>query len=186
MVNIFLILLTIHTFGFLIFKPKNNVLSCGIFGWLGKDPKKFNKDKFDKLGIFNVDRGKSSCGISYDGDVFIGLNSRKLYYDFIVDEKIKPVKFPIVIGHTRQASGGTTVNIHNAHPFAFGKNGEYEFIGCHNGTLYNKEELAEIYKINTKDEITVWNNVTKELETDTRSKIDSEILLESIYTSKNM
>lgn len=186
MINIFLILLIIHVFGFLIFKPKNAVLSCGIFGWAGKDPKKFNKDKFDKLGIFNVDRGKSSCGVSYDGDVFIGLNMRKLYCDFIIDEEIKPVKFPVVIGHTRQASVGTTVNLHNAHPFAFGKDdGQYEFIGCHNGTLYNKEELAETFKVNSKENTTRWNNVAQDFEKDERNKIDSEVLLESIYLSKN-
>ena len=77
---------------------------CGIFAWSGKDPKKFNKDKFDKLGIFNIDRGKDSCGVSFDGEVYYGLNTEKLYSKFIVNREIKPLKYPVVIGHTRQAS----------------------------------------------------------------------------------
>lgn len=185
MINIFLILLLIHYCGLLILKPKNNTLNCGIFGWAGKTPNKFNKDKFDKLGISNIDRGKSSCGISYDGDVFIGINARKLYNDFIVDEEIKPIKFPVVIGHTRQASVGTTVNVHNAHPFAYGENGEYEFIGCHNGTLYNKEEIADKFEITLKENYKEYNSNLKEMVTSEREKIDSEILLECIYKSKN-
>lgn len=185
MINIFLILLLIHYIGLLILKPKINTLSCGIFGWAGKDPKKFNKDKFDKLGMFNVERGKSSCGISYDGDVYIGIGSRKLYNDFLIDEEIKPIKFPVVIGHTRQASAGTAVTVHNAHPFAFGEYGEYELIGCHNGTLYNKEELASTFDIEEKEEYSEYSINLKESVKKEREKIDSEILLECIYRSKN-
>lgn len=185
--NIFLIILLLHYTHVIIFKPKFNTLNCGIFGWAGKNVKDFNKDKVDKLGFLNVERGKSSCGIAYDGDVFIGMHSRKLYYDFIVDEEIVLEKYPVFIGHTRQASAGTTVTIHNAHPFAFGilENGDYEFIGCHNGTLYNKLELAETFNIETKDTYHDFNTFTKKDEIKERDKIDSEILLECIYQSKN-
>ena len=186
-INIFLIILLIHYVYVIIFKPKFNTLNCGIFGWAGKNVKNFNKDKVDKLGFFNVERGKSSCGISYDGDVFIGMNSRKLYYDFIVDENIILEKYPVFIGHTRQASVGTTVTIHNAHPFAFGltDKGDYEFIGCHNGTLYNKEELANTFTVDLLANYKEYNHVKKEDEIKNREKIDSEILLECIYKSKN-
>lgn len=185
--NIFLIILILHYIGIIIFKPKNNLLNCGIFGWLGADVNDFNKDKFDKLGIFNETRGRSSCGVAYDGDVFIGMNNRKLYSDFIIDEEIDVKKYPIVIGHTRQASIGTSVTIHNAHPFNFGylENGDAEFIGCHNGTLYNKIELAEKYDVELKAENKEYNNFTKKFELKEREKIDSEILLESIYKNKN-
>ena len=126
MIQTILILLLIHYIGLFIFKPKHNTLNCGLFGWSGKDTRKFNKDKFDKLGMLNVERGKSSCGISFDGDIQIGTDSTKFYYDFIVDREIKPKRFPVVIGHTRQASNGT-VNVYNAHPFGFGDN-ENDFI----------------------------------------------------------
>jgi predicted glutamine amidotransferase len=160
---------------------------CGIFAWSGKDPKKFNKSKFDILGLYNIDRGRDSCGVFCDGEILVGIDKDKLYSSFIANKAkfFKPLKYPIVIGHTRQASAGSVVNIDNVHPFGFGNlsNGDYEFVGCHNGTLYNKEELAKEFNIET--------SVKEELQDDnaysvrTRHKIDSEILLEILYTSKN-
>jgi predicted glutamine amidotransferase len=161
---------------------------CGIFAWSGKDPKKFNKDKFDKLGIFNIDRGKDSCGVSFDGEVYYGLTTEKLYSKFIVNREIKPLKYPVVIGHTRQASVGNIVNERNAHPFGFGNNseGNYEFIGCHNGTLYNHKDLASTFKIDTAETIKVQSDHNHNGFYETvRQKIDSEILLEIIYKTKN-
>lgn len=158
---------------------------CGIFAWAGKNPKNFDKSKYDILGIYNIERGKDSCGVSYDGEIYPGVDSLKLYSDFMIKNPVKPRKYPVVIGHTRQASVGL-VNAENAHPFGFGETeeGNFEFIGCHNGTLYNKEEIAKNFNIETyisleekKDNgVIVYKN---------RTKIDSEILLESIYTSKN-
>lgn len=161
---------------------------CGIFAWAGKDPKKFNKDKFDKLGIFNIDRGKDSCGVSFDGEIYYGLNSEKLYSKFIVDRDIKPVKYPVVIGHTRQASVGNIVNEKNAHPFGFGntEDNSFAFIGCHNGTLYNHKDLAEQFEIPKTETIKVKSDHCQAGYYETiRHKIDSEILLEIIYTHKN-
>lgn len=184
MIQTILILLLIHYIGLYTLKPKNNTLNCGIFGWAGKDPKKFNKDKFDKLGILNVERGKSSCGVSFDGDIQIGVDSNKFYYDFIVDRKIKPERFPIVIGHTRQSSVGA-VNVYNAHPFGFGDNGgDFIFIGAHNGTLKNHKELAKKYEIEESVENSYYDKFDKEIIIN-RDKIDSELLLEIIYRHKN-
>jgi len=159
---------------------------CGIFGYLGKDPKDFNKDKFDKLGIYNVERGKSSCGVSYDGEIYIGLDKNKLYYDFIVENNIKPFEYPIVIGHTRQSSVGA-VNSYNAHPFGFdvnNVNSGFKFIGCHNGTLSNHTELAKKYNVELTADYkltTYQNNIVDSV----RTKIDSELLLEILYRSNN-
>lgn len=184
MIKIILILTLIHYIGFYLFKPSRKYLSCGLFGWAGKDVKKFSKDKFDKLGILNVERGKSSCGVSFDGDIHIGLDSKKMYYDFIVDREINPKKYPVVIGHTRQSSVGA-VNVHNAHPFGFGeKDGDFEFIGAHNGTLKNHKELAEKYYVDAVFETSYLNSYDVEVTT-TRDKIDSEILLEIIWRSQN-
>lgn len=184
MIQIILILLIIHYIGLYIFKPKHNTLNCGLFGFAGKTPKSFNKDKFDKLGIYNIERGKSSCGISYDGDIQIGIDSNKLYTDFIVDKDIKPKRFPIVIGHTRQSSVGS-VNVYNAHPFGFGdNNGDFIFIGTHNGTLKNHIELAKKYDIEKTAKNTFYDKLDTEVVVN-RDKIDSEILLEIIYKHKN-
>lgn len=159
---------------------------CGIFGWLGKNPKDFNKDKFDKLGIYNVERGRSSCGVSYDGEIYAGLDQNKLYHDFIIENSVKPITYPVVIGHTRQSSVGA-VNEHNSHPFGFGVNNNnngFKFIGCHNGTLHNHEKLAKKYNVNLTADYkftTYQNNVVDSV----RTKIDSELLLEILYKTKN-
>lgn len=183
--KIILILLFAHYLQLYIVKPKQNILNCGIYAWAGKDVKQFNPDKFNILGIFNIERGKDSCGITYDGEIYTGIGKDKLYSDFILEREIKPVKYPVVIGHTRQASWGNTVNAQNAHPFGFGNNKDgFEFLGVHNGTLYNDGVLAKKYNVETREEkITINAHGTKTYEY--RSKIDSEILLEIIYNSKN-
>jgi hypothetical protein len=188
MINIILITLLIHYSLYLLIKPKNLNLSCGIFGWFGRNPKKFNKDKFDKLGIFNVDRGRTSCGVSIDGDLFLGIDNEKLYTDFIKGRNFQPKLFPYALGHTRAASVGNAISLDNVHPFGFGdlKNQDdlYEFIGCHNGTIYNAEDLAKKYNVEIKETKTVFNqhNVKQQI---TRTKIDSELMLEILYTNKN-
>lgn len=179
--SIIFILLLLHIISNLMFKPKHNTLNCGILAWAGKDPKKFNKYKFDILGIFNDSRGGDSCGVSTDGEIYYGVAvGQKHYKDFLIKKNyLTPKKIPTVIGHTRKSSVGV-INVENAHPFGFGVNetyDSYEFIGCHNGTLHNHEELAKEFGINMNeyDSKNAWK----------RRKIDSEVLLECIYKSKN-
>lgn len=157
---------------------------CGIMAWAGKDVSLFNKDKFDKLGLYNIERGKDSCGVSFDGEIYQGFGPTKLYSDFITKNSIEPLKYPVVIGHTRQASSGNIVTADNVHPFGFGITDEleYEFIGCHNGTLYNDTELAQKYGIATSE--TVEKKINNHTSITSRRKIDSEILLEIIYKTK--
>tara|TARA_R110002049_G_scaffold161142_1_gene326087 strand:- start:885 stop:2711 length:1827 start_codon:yes stop_codon:yes gene_type:complete len=154
---------------------------CGIFAWAGKTPKKFNRSSFNILGLYNESRGKTSCGESIDGDIRVGLKSTRLFTDYIVkgEPLPNPVRVPVVIGHTRQASNGGA-SIENAHPFGFGEKAHgYSFIGVHNGTLYNKTELAKKYEVNANSVTETNHSVT------TRVKIDSEILLECIYQSES-
>ena len=148
--------------------------------WSGKDPKQFNKAKFDILGIFNEKRGEHSCGITIDGDIRIGVDKEKVYRDFLANVDYDPPQiFPTVIGHTRWATGGAH-NVDNAHPFGYGNNnGEYEFIGVHNGSLLNHKQLATEYNIDIEVD------VKREHYTTTRSKIDSEVLLECIFESNS-
>jgi len=187
MINIILIVLLIHYSLYLLIKPKNLNLSCGIFGWFGKNPKKFNKDKFDKLGIFNVERGRTSCGVSIDGDLFLGIDNEKLYTDFIKGRNFQPKLFPYALGHTRAASVGNAVTLDNVHPFGFGdlKNNDdlYEFLGVHNGTIYNADDLARKYGVEVTETKTIFNQHHVKQQK-TRTKIDSELMLEILYTSK--
>jgi len=152
---------------------------CGIIAWSGKDSKQFNSDKLNILGLFNESRGGDSCGVAVDGEIYYGVDKNKKFEDFIINKNYpKPKGIPAVIGHTRKGSVGLHT-IHNAHPFGYGDlDGNYEFIGCHNGTLIDYEELAKKYEI----EVSIYNanNVWD------RRKNDSEVLLEILYKTRNI
>lgn len=155
---------------------------CGIFAWAGKNPKQFDKTQLNVLGIFNEKRGEHSCGIAIDGDINIGIDKNKVYRDFLAHSGYdSPRKLPTVIGHTRHATFGAHT-VENAHPFGFGMHKDhYEFVGVHNGSLLNHEDLAKQYDIDTL--------AVKSSETQSnfmrRTKIDSEVLLEIIYNENN-
>lgn len=132
---------------------------CGLFGWVGKDPKQFNKDKFDKLGIYNIKRGIHSCGVAVDGELFKGVNNVSDYQKFITETSVPtPKTIPVVIGHTRKATTGAWT-LANAHPFRV-DDGDNFVIGAHNGTLQNTSSIAKKYDINAAN------------------KIDSQVLIE--------
>jgi hypothetical protein len=150
---------------------------CGIIAWAGKKPGQFNKDKFNITGIINETRGEHSCGVTVDGEIQVGVGALKVYRDFVAADSVAiPKLIPTVIGHTRHATGGAH-NIANAHPFGFGsvKDGGFAFVGVHNGSLLNHRDLAKEFGI----DVTVGEGKDK------RDKIDSEILLEIIYTTGN-
>lgn len=187
MIKIILILALLQYISNFIFGYKFNSLNCGIFGQATNTPKNLDVNGVHILGIYNIERGKMSCGLSWDGDVQYGIGFDKLYTDFIVDREIKPVQTPIMIGHTRQPSYGMAINKHNAHPFGFGankNNDSYGMIFCHNGTLKNHDELAKKYNIEVKVSYTEYYSSGGEYQT-TRIKIDSEILGEILYKTKN-
>lgn len=149
---------------------------CGLVGWVGGDPTEFNYSKLHTLGVLNETRGKHSCGISFDREIWTGIDKEKLWRDFsptvkdMLDEF--PLRNPVVIGHTRWATGGAH-NAANAHPFGFGDdgNGGYQFCGVHNGSLIDYEDLAKKYQIPVQE-----GKKKKK-----RKKIDSEILLEILF-----
>lgn len=186
MVKIILILALLQYISNFLFGYKSNALSCGIFGMATNKPENLDVNGVHILGIYNIERGKLSCGLSWDGDVQYGLGLDKLYTDFIIDREIKPIKTPIMIGHTRQPSFGMAITEDNAHPFGFGtsKDGEgYEMIFCHNGTLKNHKELALKYNIDLTEKVekTTYSGSTYTIP---RDKIDSEILGEILYKTK--
>lgn len=161
---------------------------CGIFGQTFKSSSSFNKDKFKILGIYNESRGKQSSGFSINGDIYLSSTGNHLWTDFIQSHydtfKQKPELIKSVIGHTRQASKGGISEL-NTHPFGFdtiiiNNTPICKFIGEHNGSLYNEDDLAEEYGIDiSKSFVNDYNKLVK------HDKIDSEILLEIIYTSQN-
>ncbi len=155
---------------------------CGIFGQATNSPKKIDDAKIKLLGMYNETRGKSSCGITYDGELYHGMDKEKLFSDFIKGRSFKARTIPVVFGHTRQASNGA-INEFNCHPFGFGvnKSGDgYKFIMCHNGTLLNHKEIAKEFGV--EDSAKYRNSHNVEM---TRFKIDSELLGEILYETGN-
>ena len=186
MAKIILVLALLQYISNFLFGYKSNILSCGIFGMATNKPENLDVNGVHILGIYNIERGKMSCGLSWDGDVQYGLGLDKLYTDFIIGREIKPIKIPIMIGHTRQPSYGMAITEDNAHPFGFGtsKDGEsYEMIFCHNGTLKNHKELAKKYNIDLTEKVIKTSYSRHDYET-SRDKIDSEILGEILYKTK--
>lgn len=162
-------------------KQPNTALACGIFSWAGSDVSLFDQAKYNILGIFNVSRGKDSCGVYYDGDVYYGIGARSNYLDFIKENRIDLIQSPIVIGHTRAASPGNKVDVDNAHPFLLeNEEGVYNFVGCHNGTIYNSKDLAKKYDVPT--EVAIPN---AKIFPFNRTLIDSEIILRILQKTKN-
>ena len=118
---------------------------CGIFGMTTNSPRKINEGYVKILGIYNESRGKNSCGITYDGEIYYGVDKDALVSNFFKGRTFKPKEFSYIFGHTRQSSVGI-VNRYNAHPFGYGENNinqGYETCLVHNGTLLNYEELAK-------------------------------------------
>jgi predicted glutamine amidotransferase len=164
MFNLILIIVLINAILNYLFKVKITTLNCGNFAWVGKVPELFNLDKYKILGLYNESRGKHACGIFVDGKIQKGIHTTAHFSDLIAKESLQsPKVVPVVIGHTRQSSVGIK-SLQNTHPFKFEKEDGSYFVGSHNGTLSNHHDLATKYKIDTEN----------------RSKIDSEILLEII------
>jgi predicted glutamine amidotransferase len=171
---------------------------CGLLGHLGNKKNPVKLDKFNILGILNEERGRHSCGVTMDGEILKGIDSLKVYRDFVAFYDLLPPKYTTgMIGHTRHATFGVHSE-ENAHPFGFGSLDSssstapiFEFVGVHNGTLLNHTKLADTGNIKlTKsieevNESIIAGQKVKTTKTKSVSKIDSEVLLERIYKDKN-
>lgn len=116
---------------------------CGIFGYNGSKPP--NLDKLKILGLWNISRGKDSCGYYYDGELRKGFDKTKQWDDFIKDglliTKPKSKGALVFMGHTRKSTKGAS-NEENAHPFLVDG-----MVQTHNGTLENSFDLCDDNKI---------------------------------------
>ena len=150
LINIVLILLTIHVLGYLITGGSSSSLSCGLFAYIST-PKNhtFSWDKFNHLGLDNDERGGDSVGRVVGEDVVKYINKKNnktTYEDYVINHKNGDPSH-IAIGHTRKASVGV-ISEATAQPVVLPlPEGEGRFILVHNGTLYNHEALATKYGV---------------------------------------
>jgi len=158
MINIILIILILST----IYNIKFNkdiypvILNCGIWGYYGKKGTPgFDWMKFDWIGASNDHRGGDACGRVAGSKFSHNIsNNTKKYSDFILNGKLPPEidnKVKAVFGHSRKASlsaGFEFKELQYTQPLLFINDDlKLDFIGSHNGTLYNHKELAKKYGI---------------------------------------
>lgn len=122
---------------------------CGLFGFNGKQKPIIAKLKI--LGIYNISRGKDSCGYWFNGTYERSKAYNEQEFDDYIEKNIikNPTKTTngyTFIGHTRQGSAGFGKTLDNAHPFII----DESFVLAHNGTIQNYEDLLKKYDINEK------------------------------------
>lgn len=118
---------------------------CGLFGFCGS--KKPNIPKIKMLGMYNLSRGRDSCGIFIDNNIIKGTGLLKEWTDFIENTIIPvPKENNVVIAHTRSSTRGANTD-DNAHPFLIND----RFVGAHNGTIHNIDDLCLKYGLKAND-----------------------------------
>lgn len=129
---------------------KSNILCCGLFGFSLKEDANLEAAmvKLKILGIYNLVRGRDSCGVYVNNELIKGTGPQKNFDDFIEDVilPIPKVENRIVIGHTRSSTRGVN-SLENTHPFLIND----RLIFSHNGTISNIDELCRKYELDPKD-----------------------------------
>lgn len=119
---------------------------CGIYGVSLKH--KANRSvalaNFKILGLYNIERGKDSCGVCIDGKISKSLLE---FDDFIRDNPLAASKGTVLLGHNRAGSAGYKKTIEEAHPFLINDN----LVFTHNGTIRNTADLCKKYSVSEKD-----------------------------------
>ena len=133
---------------------RSSVLNCGLFGAFGDN---ILMDKIKILGIYNIIRGRDSCGLAINDELYHGVDDymtkekNSSFDDFIENEIFPEIEHPILLGHTRKGTMGKN-NKDNAHPFKI-ETDNGTLIGIHNGQIHNYKDLCA-YSGMTEEEIT--------------------------------
>lgn len=127
----------------LFFNRKQINLSCGIWGFNGREGKKVNMTKILILGLYNRTRGTDSFGYYYNGNIVKGVDKEADFKDFIAIKKIISGDLPheTLMCHARKSTYGAH-SAENAHPHEVGN-----YVQTHNGTIKDIWTLCTNHKI---------------------------------------
>lgn len=141
-------LIIISAIFLLSLQRRNNVLGCGLIGFVPKKKQEGNLNWLKLIMSYNTIRGTDSCGIFINNSVIKGIDKRADIRVLLANTALNyddNCKNKVVIAHTRKSTrGGNTLN--NCHPFEV-SNGKKTLILAHNGTISNIYDLAKKYDI---------------------------------------
>lgn len=135
---------------------------CGIFGGSALPGKKLSIAKLKILGLYNIERGKHSCGYYFNGNIQKGVDKEASWDDFMEFNLLSrgELKTEIFMGHTRHSTYGKHC-IDNAHPHLI----DGDYVQTHNGSIENTRDLLEKHKIDIEypilDSIGLGNLINK-------------------------
>lgn len=126
-----------------IFKPRVELLACGLIGFSGKT--NYSLDKIKMLMLWNsVERGKDATGMFTPKSGILKDNDPA--HKFFFGKDIQNLKEDnTLIAHVRAKTVGANL-AKNAHPFQYG-----ETILAHNGTLAEVYQLGQKYDMKAMD-----------------------------------
>jgi len=133
------------------YKP-SNTLACGLFGWSGANSENLDRQAITILGLFNQSRGDDAIGLMTNTDAIKSSDKGK-FSDFIsssfeYEEIIKDNTF-VLLGHTRNASPGTSRTEETAQPCVMevDEDNSIENLNCygliHNGNIKSAASRLE-------------------------------------------
>lgn len=136
-----------------ITNTKLNVLSCGLFCYVGKEPA--NPEKLKILGLYNLSRGEHATGVCIDDVVtkdVVNIREFLVKHTEVFNFSDYEIVNNTFLGHCRQATAYySKEKLAFAHPHETSLDGKDFLRLVHNGTVSNCTDLAKKYNLTIVD-----------------------------------